>query len=83
MPSLAYASGSEKTALRHTPPARRRLHAAEAEARVVQTDFQRITQRRKTDDLDFLAFQQAHFQETLHQAVLAAMATTSRWPRVS
>ena len=45
--------------------------AAEAQAVIAQTNFHRVAERGEADDLDFLAFQQAHFHQALDKAVLA------------
>jgi hypothetical protein len=45
--------------------------AAEAEAVVAQADFDGVAEGGEADDLNFLAFKQAHFQEALDQGVAA------------
>jgi hypothetical protein len=45
------------------------LDAAETKTIIAQADFERVTQRSQTDDLDFLAFEQSHLHETLDKRV--------------
>jgi hypothetical protein len=44
---------------------------AEAEAVVTQADFHRVAKRGETKDFDFFAFEQTHFQQALHNAIVA------------
>ncbi len=45
---------------------------AQAEAVVAEADFERIAQRCKANQFDWLAFEQAHFHKALHQTAAAA-----------
>src|SRR5262245_30486422 len=45
--------------------------AAEAQAVITQANFHRVAQRRKADDLDCFPFDQAHFQQALHQRTVS------------
>src|SRR5690349_14948200 len=47
------------------------LTAAEAEAVVTQADLHGVAERGEADDLDFLAFEEAHLEEALDEGVLA------------
>jgi hypothetical protein len=45
--------------------------ATKTQAVIAQTHLHRIAQRGEADHFDFLAFQQAHFHETLNEGVFA------------
>ena len=47
------------------------LDAAQAEAVVAEAHFHRVAERGEADDLDLLAFEQAHFHQALDEAVVA------------
>src|SRR5437868_6947421 len=47
------------------------LPTTEAEAIIGQADLDGIAQRREADDLDLVAFEQAHFHQPLRQRVVA------------
>jgi hypothetical protein len=50
----------------------RRFTAAQAQAGIVDADFERVAQRREAEHFDLVPFQQAELQQALHDRVVAA-----------